>query len=80
MSKYRAVCPGVELSLAKLYMLKDSCQSVYQAKNFSPSQTWFKGAATICHEVIDRVEDALIILEEIDRNRVKQNTAKSGEG
>ena len=72
MTKHSAVCPGLELGLAKLYMLKESCEGIYKARDFSPSCIWFRGAGIICHEIIDRVEDALSVLEEIDRDREKE--------
>jgi hypothetical protein len=77
MTKHSAVCPSLELGLAKLYMLKESCEGIYKARDFSPGPMWFKGAGIICHEIIDRVEDALSVLEEIDRDREKGTSAES---
>jgi len=70
----------LELGFAMLHMLKESCQGIYKARDFSPSRIWFKGAGIICDEIIERVEDALIVLEEIDRDREKETSAESGEG
>jgi hypothetical protein len=60
-------------------MLKDSCQGIYKARDFSPSRIWFKGAGIICHEIIERFEDVIIILEEIDRDREKETSGESSE-
>jgi len=68
-----------ELGFAMLHMLKDSCQGIYKARDFSPSRLWFKGAGIICHEIMERFEDVLIVLEEIDRDREKETSAESTE-
>jgi len=68
-----------ELGFAMLHMLKESCQGIYKAKDFSPSRIWFKGAAIICHEIMERFEDVLIVLEEVDRDRERETSAKSTE-
>lgn len=68
-----------ELGVAMLHMLKDSCQGIYKARDFSPSRIWFKGAGIICHEIIERFEDVIIILEEIDRDREKETSGESSE-
>ena len=68
-----------ELGFAMLHMLKDSCQGIYKARDFSPSRIWFKGAGIICHEIMERFEDVLIVLEEIDRDREKETSAESTE-
>ena len=67
----------LELGLATLHMLKESCQGIYKASDFSPNRIWFKGASIICDEIIERVEDAAIILAHIDRDRAKESPAKS---
>ena len=69
----------LELGLATLHMLKESCMGIYKASDFSPSRIWFKCAGIICEEIIDRVEDAAIILAQIDRDRVKETSAESDE-
>ena len=78
MSNRGAIYAGLELGLAKLYMLKDSCESIYKTGDFNPSRKWFKGTAIICHEIIDRIEDALSELDEIDRHQEKKISAKAG--
>ena len=80
MINHSAVRLRLELGFATLHMLKESCQGIYKARDFSPSRIWFKGAGIICHEIIERVEDALIVLEEIDRDREKETSAESSEG
>ena len=79
MIDHNAVRIRLELGFAMLNMLKESCQGIYKARDFSPSRIWFKGAGIICHEIIERVEDALIVLEEIDRDREKETSAESSE-
>ena len=69
----------LELGLATLHMLKESCQGIYKASDFSPNRIWFKGARIICEEIIERVEDAAIILAQIDRDRAQETSAKSDE-
>ena len=79
MSKYVAVRRGLELGLAKLYMVKASCEGIYKAEEFSPAQAWFKGTAIICDDIIDHVEIALSFLEEISSNQEREPTAGPGE-
>ena len=79
MINHSAVRLRLELGFATLHMLKESCQGIYKARDFSPSRIWFKGAGIICDEIIERVEDALIVLEEIDRDREKETSAESSE-
>ncbi len=80
MINHSAVRLRLELGFATLHMLKESCQGIYKARDFSPSRLWFKGAGIICHEIMDRFEDVLIVLEEIDRDRAKETSAESSEG
>jgi len=79
MSKYVAVRRGLELGLAKLYMVKASCEGIYKAEEFSPAQAWFKGTAIICDDIIDHVEIALSFLQEVSSNQEREPTAEPGE-
>jgi hypothetical protein len=78
MSNRGAIHAGLELGLAKLYMLKDSCESIYKTGDFNPSRKWFKGTAIICHEIIDRIEDALSELDEAGRHEEKKISGTAG--
>jgi hypothetical protein len=46
----------------KLQTLRDSCSGVFQTQTYPPSITWFDGAAAICQEAIDWIEEVVLIL------------------
>jgi hypothetical protein len=46
----------------KLQTLRDSCSGVFQTQAYPPSITWFDGAAAICQEAIDWIEEVVLIL------------------
>lgn len=57
------VCEGLRTVLVKLRTLRDSCLGIFGTRRYPPDFTWFEGAAAICQEAIDRIKDALGILE-----------------
>jgi len=46
----------------KLQTLRDSCSSVFRTRNYPPNLTWFNGAAGICQEAIEWIEEVVLIL------------------
>ena len=46
----------------KLQTLRDSCSGVYHTQTYPPSINWFDGAAAICQEAIDWIEEVVLIL------------------
>ena len=79
MSNYVEVHRGLELGLAKLYMVKTSCEAIYKAEEFRPVQTWVKSTAIMCNDIIDHVEIALSFLQEVSSNQEREPTAEPGE-
>jgi hypothetical protein len=54
----------VELILAKLFVLRDSCTGVIHKGDSTSNLIWFQGAETILTEAVDGLQTALRSLEE----------------
>jgi hypothetical protein len=54
---------GLRRVLAKLRTLQDSCLGIFRSRRYPPDFTWFEGAAAICQEAVDRVKEALRVLD-----------------
>ena len=59
----KAVYEGLTIVLAKLRTLRDSCLGIFRSRRHPPDFTWFEGAAAICQEAIDRIKEALRLLD-----------------
>ena len=56
------LCDRMVSVCLKLQTLRDSCSSIFKTQNYPPNLTWFKGAASICQEAIDWIEEVVLIL------------------
>ncbi len=54
----------------KLQTLRDSCSGVFQTQTYPPSIIWFDGAAAICQEAIDWIEEVVLILTRAEEKTV----------
>jgi len=54
---------GLARVLAKLRTLRDSCLGIFRSQRYPPDFTWFEGAAAICQEAVDRIKEALHVLD-----------------
>lgn len=54
----------------KLQTLRDSCSGVFQTQTYPPSITWFNGAAAICQEAIDWIEEVVLILTRAEEKTI----------
>ena len=54
----------------KLQTLRDSCSGVYHTQTYPPSITWFDGAAAICQEAIDWIEEVVLILTRAEEKTI----------
>jgi len=62
MIKRDILCDHVLNVCLKLQTLRNSCSGVFQTQTYPPSITWFDGAAAICQEAIDWIEEVVLIL------------------
>lgn len=62
MIKRDILCDHMLNVCLKLQTLRDSCSGVFQTQTYPPSITWFDGAAAICQEAIDWIEEVVLIL------------------
>lgn len=46
----------------KLQTLRDSCAGIFRTQTYPPNITWFDGAAAICQEAIEWIEEVVLIL------------------
>jgi hypothetical protein len=56
------LCDRMVSVCLKLQTLRDSCSSTFRSHHYPPNFTWFKGAASICQEAIDWIEEVVLIL------------------
>ena len=64
MSSHSELYDNVKNTVAKLYVLRDSCTGIINTEKASQKLTWFQGAETMLQEAIDELEKALRGLEE----------------
>jgi hypothetical protein len=62
MIKRDILCDSMVNVCLKMQTLRDSCSSIYRTRSYPPNLTWFKGAAAICQEAIDWIEEVVLIL------------------
>ena len=62
MIKRDILCDRMVTVCLKLQTLRDSCSSIFTTRNYPANLTWFKGAAGICQEAIDWIEEVVLIL------------------
>ena len=62
MIKRDILCDSMVNVSLKLQTLRDSCLSIFETQSYPPNLTWFKGAAGICQEAIDWIEEVVLIL------------------
>ena len=62
MIKRDILCDSMVNVSLKLQTLRDSCLSIFKTQSYPPNFTWFKGAAGICQESIDWIEEVVLIL------------------
>ena len=59
----KAVYEGLTIVLVKLRTLRDSCLGIFRSRRYPLDFTWFEGAAAICQETVDRIKEALRLLD-----------------
>ena len=62
MIKRDILCDGMLSVSLKLQTLRDSCSSIFGTQTYPPSLAWFNGAAGICQEAIEWIEEVVLIL------------------
>lgn len=55
---------SIEEIASKLYVLKDSCKSMYHSEKSDQEQIWYQGASAILKEGVDKLQDALHAISE----------------
>ena len=70
MIKRDILCDHMLNVCLKLQTLRDSCSGVFQTQTYLPSITWFDGAAAICQEAIDWIEEVVLILTRAEEKTV----------
>jgi hypothetical protein len=70
MIKRDILCDHMLNVCLKLQTLRDSCSGVFQTQTYPPSITWFDGAAAICQEAIDWIEEVVLILARAEETTV----------
>ena len=62
MIKRDILCDSMVKVCLKLQTLRDSCSTACRTRSYPPNLTWFKGAASVCQEAIDWIEEIVFIL------------------
>jgi hypothetical protein len=55
---------SVKKTVAKLYVLRDSCTGIIEAEKSSENLAWFQGAQAMLREAVDVLQKALLTQEE----------------
>jgi hypothetical protein len=55
---------SVEEVVSKLYVLKDSCKSMYHSEKSDYESVWFQGASAILKEGVEKLQEALQAISE----------------
>ena len=63
MSKHGEVYDRVEHTVAKLYVLRDSCTGVIHTEKSNPNLIWFQGAELLLQEAVEKLQEILGFLE-----------------
>jgi hypothetical protein len=63
MSKHGEVYDRVEHTVAKLYVLRDSCTGVIHTEKSNPNLIWFQGAELLLQEAVEKLQVILGSLE-----------------
>jgi hypothetical protein len=63
MRESSSVYDGLENSLGKLHVLRDSCTGIMSVDKSDPNLVWFRGAASIIQEAIEDIQKALEAME-----------------
>ena len=63
MSKHGEIYDSVEKIVAKLYILKNSCDGVLNSEKSNPNSLWFQGAGVMLSETVDDLQQVLRSIE-----------------
>jgi hypothetical protein len=63
MASHGEVYDRVEGTVAKLYVLRDSCTGIIHTERSNPNLIWFQGAETLLQEAVDELQGVLGVLE-----------------
>ena len=70
MIKRDILCDHMLNVCLKLQTLRDSCSGVFNTRTYPPNITWFDGAAAICQEAIDWIEEVVLILTRAEEKTI----------
>jgi hypothetical protein len=69
MSKHGEIYERVEKIVAKLYILKNSCDGVLNSEKSNPNSLWFQGAQAMLSETVDELGQALRTIESSEEEK-----------
>jgi len=69
MSKHGEIYDSVEKIVAKLYILKNSCDGVLNSEKSNPNSLWFQGAQAMLSETVDELGQALRTIESSEEEK-----------